>query len=94
MDEPALSSIGSAELIVRDSDLASALSSDPAELFPAVFATTRMIGLMEPACAKVPKLSCNRASFLSAYQRMVRHTAADPERSDRYRHVSLRRTRR
>jgi len=44
MDGPALDSIGSAELIVRDSDLASALSSGPEELFSPVFATTRMIG--------------------------------------------------
>jgi len=41
MDAPALNSIGSAELIVRDSDLASALSSDPAESFPPVFATAQ-----------------------------------------------------
>ncbi len=55
MDKSALNSIGSVELIVRDSDLAHALSSDPAESFPPVFATTRMIALMELAGAKVLK---------------------------------------
>jgi len=40
---------------VRDSDLASALSSDPAESFPPVFATARVIALMELAGAKVLK---------------------------------------
>jgi hypothetical protein len=31
MDKPALNSVGSAELIVRNFDLADALSSDPAK---------------------------------------------------------------
>ena len=55
MDKPALDSIGSAELIIRDSDLAHALSSDPAESFPSVFATTRMIALIKLAGTKVLK---------------------------------------
>ena len=38
---------------VTQSDLASSLSTDPADQFPEVFATSRMIALMELAAAQV-----------------------------------------
>ena len=38
---------------VRDSDLAKSLSIDPADSFPEVFATSRMIALMELAAARL-----------------------------------------
>lgn len=48
---------GTAELIVQQSDCASDLkvNNAPDEIFPAVFATTRMIALMEMAGARVLK---------------------------------------
>ena len=53
MSEPAPDSTASAELVVSASDLASALSLDPGDAFPAVFATARMVALMEIASARL-----------------------------------------
>lgn len=59
MSEPPLNSTATAELVVTSSDLASALSTDPQDVFPAVFATARMVALMEIASARllVPHLA-------------------------------------
>ena len=51
--EPAAGDRGSASLVVGEGDLASVLGSAPGESYPAVFATTRMIALMELACGRV-----------------------------------------
>ena len=53
--EPALNAVGTAQLVVQQSDCASDLILDnkPDEAFPEVFATTRMIALMEMAGARV-----------------------------------------
>jgi fluoroacetyl-CoA thioesterase len=57
LNEPEPNAIGAAELVVRQSDCASDLkvNNAPDENFPAVFATTRMIALMELASARVLK---------------------------------------
>ena len=55
MPEPAPEAFATAELFVQPSDLASSLSTDPSEVFPEVFATARMVALMELAAAKVLK---------------------------------------
>jgi predicted thioesterase len=39
--------------VVRDSDLASAFTLEPADQFPRVFATSRMLSIMEVAAARV-----------------------------------------
>jgi fluoroacetyl-CoA thioesterase len=44
---------GTASLRVTERDVASALAIDPADEFPPVLATARMIGLMEVAAARV-----------------------------------------
>jgi fluoroacetyl-CoA thioesterase len=67
-----------AKWIVAESDLASALSNEHADSFPPVFATARMVALMELAAARVltPILEPGELSvgvFLD-----VRHTAATP----------------
>ena len=53
MTEPEVGATATVDLIVRETDCASALklSDDPLDNFPAVFATTRMIALMELAGA-------------------------------------------
>lgn len=53
MSEPILNSTASVELVVASTDLASALSTDPHDAFPAVFATARMVALMEIASARL-----------------------------------------
>jgi fluoroacetyl-CoA thioesterase len=57
VSEPEPNATGTAYLVVQQSDCASDLKLDnaPDENFPAVFATTRMIGLMEMASARVLK---------------------------------------
>jgi fluoroacetyl-CoA thioesterase len=63
---------------VAESDLASRLSSEHGDAFPAVFATARMVALMELAAARV------LAPFLKEGERSVgisidvSHTAATP----------------
>jgi fluoroacetyl-CoA thioesterase len=64
--------------IVKDFDLASALSEGRASSFPPVFATARMIALMELAAARVlvPRLEPGELSVGVSID--ARHTAATP----------------
>lgn len=68
----------SASFLVGASDLASAISADPADLFPQVFATARLVALMEIASARVlrPLLGTGELSVGVALD--VKHTAATP----------------
>jgi len=52
-NEPELNATATAEIVVGPEDLASALPIEMGDAFPAVFATARMIGLMEIAAARV-----------------------------------------
>ncbi len=74
--EPTVGDEGSASLVVGDADLASVLADAPGEAYPAVFATTRMIGLMEMAAGRVlaPHLSPGELSVGVVVD--VKHTAA------------------
>jgi len=78
--EPEIGASTTVDLVVRESDCASALklSDDPRDNFPAVFATTRMIALMELAGARIlhPLLRPGEMS-VGAYVD-VGHTAATP----------------
>ncbi len=78
MSEPAVDSTASAHLIVAPSDLANTLNLEPGDAFPLVFATSRMIGLMEVAAARVlrPHLREGEASVGVSVD--VTHTAATP----------------
>ena len=53
MLEPEINATGTAELIVGPADLASSISTEGGDQFPAVLATARMIALMETAAARV-----------------------------------------
>lgn len=68
----------SAELVVKDQDLASTISRESQDKFPPVFATARMVALMETAAARVlfPFLEANELSVGVFIQ--VSHTAATP----------------
>jgi predicted thioesterase len=78
MSEPAVDSTASARLTVGPSDLANTLNLEPGDDFPPVFATSRMIGLMEVAAARIlnPHLREGDASVGVSVD--VVHTAATP----------------
>jgi len=78
MSEPAVDSTATAQLTVASSDVATVLNLEPADAFPPVFATSRMIGLMEVAAARVlrPHLHAGEASVGVSVD--VVHTAATP----------------
>ncbi len=78
MSEPAVDATASARLTVEPSDLANTLNLEPGDDFPPVFATSRMIGLMEVAAARVlrPHLGEGEASVGVSVD--VVHTAATP----------------
>lgn len=51
--EPEINATATAELVVGPNDLASSISSEHGDQFPAVLATARMVALMETAAARV-----------------------------------------
>lgn len=78
MSDPVIDSTASARLKVGPSDLASALNFEPGDVFPPVFATSRMVALMEVAAARVlgPHLGAGELSVGASLE--VVHTAATP----------------
>jgi fluoroacetyl-CoA thioesterase len=52
-NEPELNTTGTATLIVGPQDLASSISNQTGDSFPPVFATARMVALMEIAASRV-----------------------------------------
>ncbi len=78
MSEPLLNSTASARLKVAPSDLANTLNFEPGDSFPPVFATSRMVALMEVAAARVlgPHLAAGEVSVGVSID--VVHTAATP----------------
>ena len=80
MTEPQIGASATVDLIVRESDCASALklSDDPRDNFPAVFATTRMIALMELAGARILHPLLQPGEMSVGADVAVSHTAATP----------------
>ena len=80
MTEPEVGASATVDLVVREADCASALklSNDPLDNFPSVFATTRMIALMELAGARLmhPLLQAGEMSVGAHVD--VSHIAATP----------------
>ena len=80
MTEPEIGASATADVIVTEADCANALrlSDDPRDNFPAVFATTRMIALMELAGARLlhPLLQPDEMSVGAHVD--VSHIAATP----------------
>jgi len=79
MSEPEVGATASAAMTVRPSDLASAFRLSPEDAFPPVFATARMVALMELASARIlaPHLAEGERSVGVLVE--VTHTAATPE---------------
>ena len=78
MSEPPLNSSASAQLIVTEADLASALRFERGDDFPPVFATARMVALMEVAAARrlIPHLQEGEMSVGVAVD--ISHSAPTP----------------
>jgi fluoroacetyl-CoA thioesterase len=67
-----------ASLRVQPSDTAQALSLAPEDSFPEVFATSRMIALMEVAAARLMKPMLEAGELSVGVVLNVKHTAATP----------------
>lgn len=67
-----------AALRVTPADTARMLEQTPADAFPAVFATARMIGLMELAAARAMHPLLQPGELSVGVEVAVRHTAATP----------------
>jgi predicted thioesterase len=77
-NEPEMNAMAMVQWVVRPEDLASALPIQTGDAFPPVFATARMIGLMEIAAARVlqPLLGPDELSVGVTVD--VSHTAPTP----------------
>lgn len=78
MSELAIESTATARLTVRQSDLASNLNIETEEKFPPVFATSRMVALMEVAAARVLHSQLREGELSVGVTIDVKHTAATP----------------
>ncbi|MGE5278650.1 MAG: thioesterase family protein [Acidobacteriota bacterium] len=78
MSEPALDSTATAQLTVGPADLANILNLAPGDSFPPVFATSRMVGLMEVAAARVLAPHLREGEVSVGVSVDVVHTAATP----------------
>ena len=78
MSEPAVDDSASVSFIVATSDLASALNLEPEDAFPPVFATSRMVALMELAAARVLRPHLRPGELSVGVTLDVVHTAATP----------------
>lgn len=67
-----------ASFTVQHSDAASALAISPEDAFPEVFATSRMIALMELAAARVMRPMLQDGQLSVGVSLNVKHTAATP----------------
>jgi fluoroacetyl-CoA thioesterase len=76
--ELAPGSSGTASRVVEESDLASSLSPDHEDSFPRVFATARMVALMEMAAARAMREVLEEGELTAGVSISVTHTAATP----------------
>ena len=79
MSDPPIGATAAAELHVRPADLASALRFGPGDAFPPVFATARMVALMEVAAARILAPHLEPGEFSVGVSVDAVHTAATPE---------------
>ena len=78
MKQPDSGLVASAEIRVADSDLAIALHFQPGDEFPAVFATSRLVALMEVAAARVLRPYQEEGELSVGVALDIVHTAATP----------------
>jgi len=78
MSEPDAGSTATARLTVAASDLANVLNLEPGDSFPPVFATSRMVGLMEVAAARILRPYLGEGEVSVGVSVDIVHTAATP----------------
>jgi fluoroacetyl-CoA thioesterase len=76
--EPELNTTASAELVVGPQDLASSISVQAGDQFPAVLATARMVALMEIAASRVLKPLLGPGELSVGVTVDITHTAPTP----------------
>ena len=76
--EPRAGATATAEIVVSDRDLASAFTPGPGDSFPRVFATARMVALMEIAAARVLQPFLTEGDASVGVDVQTTHTAATP----------------
>jgi len=69
---------GRAELTVQPGDTAEAIALGPEDVFPAVFATSRMVALMELAAARLMRPLLDEGQLSVGVAIHARHHAATP----------------
>jgi len=69
---------GQAEMVVQSSDTAKVLALSSEDSFPEVFATSRMIALMELAAARAMRPALKPGQLSVGVSLNVKHTAATP----------------
>jgi predicted thioesterase len=67
-----------AEMVVQPSDTAKVLALSTEDSFPEVFATSRMIALMELAAARAMRAALQHGQLSVGVSLNVKHTAATP----------------
>lgn len=77
-NEPEMNATATAQRVVGPEDLASALPLEMGDAFPAVFATARMIGLMEIAASRVLLPLVGPGEMSVGVTVDVNHTAPTP----------------
>ena len=78
MPELEIDATGSAELVVGPQDLASSISNEYGDTFPAVLATARMVALMETAAARVMQPLLGPGELSVGVTVEITHTAPTP----------------
>lgn len=78
MPEPEINATAIAELLVGPADLASSISSEHGDSFPAVLATARMVALMETAAARVLQPFLGPGELSVGVTVDITHTAPTP----------------
>ena len=76
--EPELNATATAELVVGPEDLANSLPIEMGDKFPAVFATARMVALMEIAAARVLQPLLGPGELSVGVTVDISHTAPTP----------------
>ena len=79
MTDPNVGATATARMVAGASDLASAFRLGPEDAFPPVFATARMVALMELAAARILAPLLGPGEFSVGVTVDVSHTAATPE---------------
>lgn len=77
-NEPELNATATAQLVVGPQDLASSISDETGDQFPAVLATARMVALMEVAASRVLKPLLGPGELSVGVTVDITHTAPTP----------------